>query len=258
MNTAEYQGLLSDFRDSAHKMMFSNTTIDAFSAGSTVRQIRAVMRMLAMELDTRAENRRKRLMRQAAFPSIKSIDGFDFSGVSMGEGYTKEELASLSFIGMAENLVLYGPPGRGKTHLAVALGILAANKGLSVRFYTAADLVYALSAAHRDNTLERVYSQIERADMVILDEFGYIPFDAEGARLLFQVISKCYETRSIVFTTNIEFSKWGTVLGDDKLAAATIDRVVHHGRLITFSGANRRMESALMMKGKLAETAKMA
>jgi len=250
MNTSEYQQLLSDFRESAHKMMFSNTTIDTFSSGSTVRQINAVMRILSMELATRTENKRKRLMRQAAFPAIKSIDNFDFSGVDFQGGYTKEDLASLSFLDKAENLVLYGPSGRGKTHLAVALGILAANDGRPVRFYTAADLVYALSIAHREGTLERIYTQIERANLIILDEFGYIPFDPEGSRLLFQVISKCYETRSLVFTTNIEFSRWGTVLGDDKLAAATIDRVVHHGRLITFTGPNRRMEKALMMTGK--------
>jgi DNA replication protein DnaC len=258
MNTSDYQSLLSEFRDSAHKMMFSNSTIDAFSSGSTVRQINAVMRMLSMELDTRAENKRCRLLRQAAFPAIKSIDDFDFSGIQFPEGYTKEDLSSLAFLDMAENLVLYGPSGRGKTHLAVALGILAANSGRSVRFYTAADLVYALSAAHRSNTLEKIYAQIERADILLIDEFGYIPFDGEGSRLLFQVISKCYETRSLVFTTNIEFSRWGTVLGDDKLAAAAIDRVVHHGRLITFTGPNRRMENALMMNGKQHDAAKMA
>jgi DNA replication protein DnaC len=255
MNTSEYQQLLSDFRESSHKMMFSNSTIDTFSSGSTVRQINAVMRILSMELDTRAENKRKKLMRQAAFPSVKSIDDFDFAGIEFQGGYTKEDLATLSFLDRVENLVLYGPSGRGKTHLAVALGLLAANDGRPVRFYTAADLVYALSSAHREGALEKIYAQIERASLIILDEFGYIPFDPEGSRLLFQVISKCYEARSLIFTTNIEFSRWGTVLGDDKLAAATIDRVVHHGRLITFAGANRRMEKALMMTGKASATA---
>ena len=100
------------------------------------------------------------------------------------------------------------------------------------------------------NSLYIVYIFFKIASLIILDEFGYIPFDPEGSRLLFQIISKCYEARSLVFTTNIEFSRWGTILGDDKLAAATIDRVVHHGRLITFTGPNRRMEKALMMAGK--------
>lgn len=249
MNTSEYQKLITEFRDSAHRMMFSNSTIDTFGSEATPKQIDIVMRMLDMELRTRAENKRRRLLRQAGFPAAKSIDDFDFSGVQLQDGYTADELASLSFIDMAENLVLYGPSGRGKTHLAVALGILATNAGIPVRFYAAADLVYALSAARRMNTLEKLYAQIERQDVLILDEFGYIPFDGEGSRLLFQVISKCYEARSLIFTTNIEFSRWGAVLGDDKLAAATIDRVVHHGRLITFNGPNRRMENALMMQG---------
>jgi DNA replication protein DnaC len=249
MNTYEYQQLISDFRQRAHRMMFSNSTIDTFSAEATVRQIHAVMRILDIELDTRAETKRKRLLRQACFPAIKSLDDFDFSGVQLQDSFTKDDLASLSFVERAENLVLYGPSGRGKTHLAVALGLIATTNNMRVHFYTAADLVYALSAAHRENTLEKIYAQIERTDLVILDEFGYIPFDAEGARLLFQVISKCYEIRSLIFTTNIEFSHWGSILGDDKLAAATIDRVVHHGRLITFKGQNKRMENALMMKG---------
>jgi len=256
MNTVEYQQLLSDFREGAHNMMFSNSTIDAFCSESTPKQLLAVVRMLSIELDTRAENKRRRLFKQAAFPAIKSIEDFDFSGVQLGDGYTVEDLVSLAFVDKAENLVLYGPSGRGKTHLAIALGILAAKNSMPVRFYTAADLVYTLSAARRTNTLEKIYSQIERSSMTIIDEFGYIPFDAEGARLLFQVVSKCYESRSLLFTTNIEFSHWGTVLGDDKLAAAAIDRIVHHGRLITFTGPNRRMESALMMKGKALEAKK--
>jgi DNA replication protein DnaC len=247
MNTAAYQQMTSDFRECAKSMMFSNSTTDTFLASSTPKQIAAALSMLEIELATRAENRRARLLRRAAFPALKSVEDFDFSGVQYQDGYDKEQLLSLAFIKNAENLVLYGPSGRGKTHLATALGIAACNLGISVRFFTAADLVYALSKAYKDGTLDRLYAQIERADCLILDEFGYIPFDAEGARLMFQVISKSYESRSLIFSTNIEFSHWGTILSDDKLAAATIDRVVHHGRLIVFSGTNHRMENALMM-----------
>ena len=250
MNTHEYQCLIADFRTQAHSMMFSNSTIDSFIASATPKHITTVASILAIELATRAENKKARLLRRAAFPAPKSVEDFDFTGVQLQDGFDKEQLLSLEFIENAENLVLFGPSGRGKTHLATALGINACNAGLSVRFYTAADLVYALSKAHRESTLERLYSQIEKADLVILDEFGYIPFDAEGARLMFQVISKSYETRSLIFTTNIEFSHWGTILADDKLAAATIDRVVHHGRLIVFAGTNHRMENALMMNKK--------
>jgi DNA replication protein len=252
MNKVEYFSLLESFRDSAHKMMFSNTTIDSFSESATPKQLQGVLEMLEIELDTRVENRRRRLLKKAAFPILKSLEDFDFSGTQFQDGFNAEKLASLEFIEYAENLVLYGPTGRGKTHLAIALGILACNAGVAVRFFTASDLVYLLSKAHRENTIEKFLAGLGRADLIILDEFGYIPFDVEGARLLFQVISKSYETRSLIFTTNIEFSHWGTILADDKLAAAMIDRIVHHGRLITFKGANHRMENALMM-GKARE-----
>ena len=98
----------------------------------------------------------------------------------------------------------------------------------------------------RDGTLETMLRDIGRADLIILDEFGYVPFDIDGARLLYQIIAGSYERRSIIFTTNIEFSKWGTVFADDKLAAAIIDRIVHHGRLLEFTGQSRRVSEALM------------
>lgn len=247
MNAAQYQLVLADYRQSAKNLMFSNSTIDTFADDATPKQIASVLKMLHIELSTRAENKRARLFKQAAFPSPKSLADFDFTGIQYQDGYSTEELITLRFIENRENLVLYGPSGRGKSHLAVALGIAACNAGHPVLFYTAADLVFALSKASREGTLDRLYAHLAKARMMILDEFGYIPFDAEGARLLFQVISKSYETKSLVFTTNIEFSHWGTILADDKLAAATIDRIVHHGRLIVFTGANHRMENALMM-----------
>ena len=109
-----------------------------------------------------------------------------------------------------------------------------------------AELVLQLGKAKRDGTLETMLRDIGRADLIILDEFGYVPFDIDGARLLYQIIAGSYERRSIIFTTNIEFSKWGTVFADDKLAAAIIDRIVHHGRLLEFTGQSRRVSEALM------------
>ena len=119
--------------------------------------------------------------------------------------------------------------------------------GRAVRFFTTAQLVLMLVRANRDHALEPMLKDLAKAEVLILDEFGYVPLDIEGSRLLFQVMSDCYEKRSLIVTTNIEFSKWGTVLGDDKLAAATIDRLVHHGRLVEFNGASRRMDAALML-----------
>lgn len=138
--------------------------------------------------------------------------------------------------GLLLNFAFHGQTGRGKTHLAIAVGSAAVSAGRTVRFFGTAGLVLSLLKASREEALDKYLADIEKSDLVILDEFGYIPIDPEGARLLFQVISSCCERRSLILTTNIEFGKWGTVLGDEKLAAAAIDRMVHHGWLVEFGG----------------------
>ena len=134
-----------------------------------------------------------------------------------------------------------------EAHLAIAIGIKCVQSGKIVRFFTAADLVMALERAKRENTLEVLLKDIAKSDLIVIDELGYVPLSQESARLLFQVMSDCYERRSLVITTNIEFSKWGVVFGDDKLASAIIDRIMHHGRLVEFGGASKRLENALML-----------
>ena len=124
--------------------------------------------------------------------------------------------------------------------------MLAIEQGRSVRFRQTAELVLQLGKAKRDGALDSLLRDLARADLIILDEFGYVPFDIDGARLLYQIIAGSYERRSIIFTTNIEFSKWGTIFADDTLAAAIIDRIVHHGRLIECTGPSRRVSQALM------------
>ena len=146
------------------------------------------------------------------------------------------------------HLVLYGPVGTGKTHLAVALGRLACMRAIPVRFFTATGLLMRLRRAKREDRLDAELRQIARARLLIIDEFGYMPIDEEGSRFLFQVISDSYETRSMVHIMNIEFSGWGRVLGDKNMAAALIDRTVHHGRLVRFEGGSYRSEHALMTR----------
>ena len=145
------------------------------------------------------------------------------------------------------NLVLYGPVGTGKTHLAVALGGLACMRAIPVGFFTMTGLLMRLRRAKRGR-LDAELRQIARARLPVIDEFGYMPIDEEGSRFLFQVISDSYETRSVIYTTNIEFSGWGRVLGDKNMAAALIDRTVHHGRLVRFEGGSYRSEHALMTR----------
>ena len=240
------------FRSKARSMYISNETVDWFLENSSAAQMRCVADLLDRELSARERNKRERLFRRARFPQVKSFEGYDWSQVGLPDGYTREELVSLDFLDAAQDFVFYGQTGRGKTHLAIAIGAAAVARGRPVRFYTAAELALALGKAAREHSLEAAMRDIARNDLVILDEFGYVPLDLDSARLLFQVVSDCYERRSLVITTNIEFSKWGTVLGDDKMAAAMIDRIVHHGRLVEFAGASRRMEASLML-GKAVE-----
>lgn len=134
----------------------------------------------------------------------------------------------------------------GKTHMAEALCTLCCQQARPARFFTASSLVMHIRRARDDGRLDRELSQIGKAELLVIDELGFLPLDADGARLLFQVVSEAYERQSVVFTTNLEFSRWGAVFGDDQMAAAVIDRVVHHGRLLQFKGESYRVRHALM------------
>lgn len=158
-------------------------------------------------------------------------------------------LLPLSFLEGREDLVLMGDVGTGKTHMASALCALACHERVEARFFTASSLVMRLRHARDDGRLGRELAQLGRAGLLVIDELGFLPLDADGARLLFQVVSEAYERQSVVFTTNLEFSRWGTVFGDDQMAAAVIDRIVHHGRLIQFRGESYRVRHALMQEG---------
>ena len=231
----------------ARSLFISRATMDDFTGWATPRQTEAVSRLFDTELANRERSKRERLLRRARFPVVKGLDGYDFSNVRLPDGYALDGLLDLDFVPRAQDLVFYGKTGRGKTHLAIGLGMRAVERGLSVRFHQTAELVLQLGKAKRDGNLDAMLRDFGRADLIILDEFGYVPLDLDSARLLFQGVSDCCERHSLVITTNIEFSKWGTVLGDDKMAAAMIDRIVHHGRLVEFTGASHRMEATLML-----------
>ena len=156
-------------------------------------------------------------------------------------------MESLDFVEHTEDVVMFGPPGTGKTHLAIALARQACLEGVPTRFFTAAELVMRLLRANAENRLDRELSQIGRARLLVVDELGYIPIDEEGSRLLSQIAANAYERQSIVYTTNIEFSGWGRIFGDPNTARRlSIDRTVHHGRMIRFEGDSYRKTHALM------------
>lgn len=235
------------FRDAARRLFFSNAAVDEFLATATAAQMRAVLEFIGIESGNRAAAKHAKLVRKAKFDEVKSFAGYDFSNVMFPEGYDADDMRSLSFIEAEQDFVFYGQTGRGKTHCAEALGMEAVNAGYEVRFFTVANLVLHLQKLKADGKLHGFMKGLLSARLVILDEFGYVPIDIEGSRLLYQVVTECMKGRSLIITTNIEFGKWGTVLGDDKMAAAIVDRLVEHGRLVEFTGASHRMEHALML-----------
>lgn len=227
--SSEREAAQEAFRGAARALFISGDTIGAFLASATPGQVAACTAMLESEIAHRDRAKRARLLRQARFPVPKSVEGFDWSNVAFPDGWGRDEMLSLAFVRDAEDLVFYGQTGRGKTHMATALGIAATSAGYPVRFWQTAQLVLQLGKAKREGTLDRLLADVAKA------------------RLLYQVISDSYERRSVIFTTNVEFSRWGTVFADDKLAAAIVDRVVHHGRLVEFGGPSHRLEESLML-----------
>jgi DNA replication protein DnaC len=215
----------------------------------TPRQVEFLLGYLEAEAASRDASKRASLLRRCALPAPKTFDGYDWTALSWPEGFGREDLLSLSFLEAREDLVLMGDVGTGKTHMASALCMMCCEAKIEARFFTASSLVMRLRRASADGRLDRELSQIGRADLLVVDELGFLPLDAEGARLLFQVVSQAYEAQSVVFTTNLEFSRWGAVFGDDQMAAAVIDRVVHHGRLLRFKGESYRVRHALMQGG---------
>lgn len=220
-------------------MLFGIERVDEFLEMALLSCVQEINDMLV----------RERLLRKARFLQLKLIYDFDFSSISFPEGYKKEHLRKLGFIDEAQDFVLHGQTGRGKTHLSEAINILAVNLGIEVRFFTAAQLVMVLQCAVDDNKLDIVRKDISHTRLLIINELGYVPLDIEGARLLFQVLVDTYKRQSMIIVTNIEFNKWDTVFGDKKMASAIIDRLVNHGRLVEFGGPSYRMDKALMLSG---------
>ena len=199
---------------------------------------------LKYEAMARAERMRRMLTRLAGFPAIKTLDEFDFEFALGVPKALVLELGSLAFVERAENVVLLGPSGVGKTHLAVALGYRATQAGFRTRFITAADLLMQLTTALRRNQLEETIKRITKPyRLLIIDEMGYLPMDREQANLLFQVVAKRYETGSLILTSNLPFGQWDQTFADDAtLTAALLDRLLHHAHVVPISGDSYRLK----------------
>ena len=231
------------------KLLFLSSRIsEVCREKGTQKQLEFVLELFDEELALRDENRRKRLIKRAGFPTYKTFEGYSYQSVKFPPAFNREELEKLDFVPAKKNLVLYGPVGIGKTHMAIATGIKACNLGYKTKFFTVTELVLKLAEARKNGTLEKLLMDLRSLDLLILDEWGYVPVDKDGSQLLFRVISDSYESKSLILTTNLEFSKWGGIFTDDQMAAAMIDRLVHHGHLLIFEGKSYRMEHALMRR----------
>lgn len=204
--------------------------------------------VLELALQQREARRIDRLVKQASFPMAKTLDNCKFDPITFPKGFSKERLVSLDFIKRKENVLCIGAVGTGKTHLAIALGVKACMEGWSAKFYRAVDLSTELAYHHRQGTLTPYLKRLEKVDLLILDELGYIPFDRTASQLLFNVISNSYERQSVIVTSNLEFGRWNQVFGDDRLTAALVDRLVHHAHILAFTGQSYRYRQAIESK----------
>lgn len=227
----------------------TKSVLREWAAKGSPRQAEFLLGYLEAEGASRDASKRATLLRRCALPQAKTFDGYDWTAVSWPGGFGRDDLLSLSFLSDCKDLVLMGDVGTGKTHMASALCMACCQSDVEARFFTASSLVMRLRRARDDGRLDRELNQVGRAGLLVIDELGFLPLDTDGARLLFQVVSNAYERQSVVFTTNLEFSRWGSVFGDDQMAAAVIDRVVHHGRLLQFRGESYRVTHALMQDG---------
>ena len=227
------------------KLRLSNNLMEIYPNIVTNTHEEFLLELLKKLYEDREEKRRIRNLNNAGFLVVKSLEGYDYSQIRFPDSLQLQGLESLSFLKRKENLILYGAVGTGKTHLSVALGVKAINQGKKSVFYRVHDLINQLEADD-GKKVAKVYKKIHQADLLILDEWGYLPLHQEGARLLFDIISACYESKSIIITTNIEFGRWKGFLFDEKLTAAIVDRLVHHSHMLIFTGKSYRITNTLM------------
>jgi DNA replication protein DnaC len=199
--------------------------------------------VLTAELDERDGRRRERRIAEARFPRLKRLDDFDLSAAPTIPPATLAALASLGWVAAGEPVVLLGDPGTGKTHVLIGLGIAACEKGLRVRYATAAALVNELAEAADERVLARTVARYARLDLLCLDELGYVRLDPRGAELLFQVITERDERASIAAASNLPFSEWSSIFPDGRLAAAVVDRLTYRAHVIETGTASYRLRA---------------
>lgn len=211
-------------------------------------------RLLGAELRARHERKVSTLMKLATMPAIKTLEQFDWSQAGGAPKAQIQELTHLAFVERAENVVLLGPSGVGKTHIALALAHRAVSAGHKVRFITAADLMLQLAAARQQGRLKEYFNRaVLGPKLLVVDEIGFLPFGREEANLFFNVVAKRYERGSMVLTSNLPFTQWAGAFADDQtLTAAMLDRLLHHAHIVQITGESYRLKD----KRKVGQTAR--
>lgn len=207
-----------------------------------------LLALLEAESESREENQKQRRLKQADFPVAKTLDAYDFS---LMPSLNRNRFLTLSKGGFAEkkeNILFLGNSGTGKTHLAIGLGIEMIKQGFKVKFITAAELVEELLMANEEHKLGLLEKKWLKYDVIIVDELGYVPFTKTGAELLFQFFAGRYERASVMITTNLEFTEWTSIFGDEKMTAALLDRLTHRAHILLLNGESYRFRQSMKQR----------
>ena len=217
-------------------------------AAEGMDHVRYLARLVELELIDRERRMVERRIKAAKFPTVKSLDSFDFSAIPKLNKMQVLELARCEWIDRRENVIALGPSGTGKTHIALGLGLAACQKGLSVGFTTAASLVSEMMEARDERRLLRVQKQMAGYKLLIIDELGFVPLSKTGAELLFELISHRYERGATLITSNLPFDKWTETFGSERLTGALLDRLTHHGSILEMNGESYRLANSTARK----------
>jgi len=210
-----------------------------------------LLRLIEQEIHDREQRAAERRLKSASFPVVKTLDRFRFDAQPSINQPLVRELAHGEFVKERENVLLIGNSGTGKTHLATALAFTVCQMGFKVRFFGVTGLVTQLLERREERQLERFFKQLDRLDLLVLDELGYVPFSKPGAELLFEVVSRAYERTSLIVTSNLPFESWTEVMGSQRLTGALLDRLTHRVHILEANGESFRLKDSMRRQKRL-------